>query len=307
MHSVIVLMSVYNGSKYLKEQIDSILNQKNVDLTLMIRNDGSSDDSINILNEYALNNKNIILLNEENIGLAKSFMKMVYEAKTSYDFYSFADQDDVWLEDKLYSAISMIENKTRPALYSSNQELVDSELNTIKIRYNEPANVDFKQIVSNNLISGCTFIWNKSLQQLLVNPKCKPSDELLRKRIHDVWVAAVGATCGDVVFDMNSHIKYRQHTNNVVGVRKESRIKSFINKFQNKDLRNGRSQLAFEIYSKFYDFIINEEIKNELNVLGNYSTNRKLKRALLSKTKIYKTYNNESSFEFRFKVRMNLF
>lgn len=78
MSSVAVLMSTYNGEKYLKEQIDSILAQKDVDVTLFIRDDGSSDNTIGICKEYVEKHKNIVLKTGENIGVGNSFMQLVY-------------------------------------------------------------------------------------------------------------------------------------------------------------------------------------------------------------------------------------
>ena len=306
MYKVAVLLSAYNGTKYLKEQIDSILGQVDVELTLIIRNDGSKDNTIELLNEYKDNHNNVIVLDEENCGLAKSFMNLVYYAKSDYDYYVLADQDDVWLNNKIISGIKMIENDNIPVLYSSNQNLVDQDLNPLGIRYKEPIDTSYKQIISNNLISGCTFVWNKKLQEILIDENRKPSDELLAKRIHDVWIAGVASVTGKIVFDMNAYIEYRQHQNNVVGVRKNSKIKSFIKKFKDPSKRCGRSQLASELYTKFNDLIISSDIKEELNILGNYKENKKLKKELLKKID-YRKYNNESKFEFRFKVKRNLF
>lgn len=305
MYSIAVLLSAYNGTKYIKEQINSILEQNDCDITLIIRNDGSTDETIKILDEYK-DNKKIIIYDEPNIGLAKSFMRLISLAKLDYDYYCFADQDDVWLKDKLISGIKMIENKNKPTLYSSNQTLVDQDLNLISIRYDKAPNIDYKQIISNNLISGCTFIWNKELQKLLTDINRLPSDELLDKRIHDVFVASVASVCGEVIFDMNSYILYRQHSSNVVGVRKNSRIKSFIKKFRDPKLRCGRSRLAYELFNKFNDVINDDEIRNELDILGNYKINKKYKKILI-KNLDYRLYNNESKFEYKFKIRHKYF
>ena len=306
MENIVVLMSLYNGSSYLKEQIDSIINQKDVNVKLIIRNDGSSDNSVEIINEYMKTNNNIVLINDNNIGLARSFMNLVYYAKLDYDYYCFANQDDVWMDNKLISGINLIKNKNNPTLYASNQTLVDENLKLIDIRYKKDPDVSYKQIISNNLIAGCTFVWNKQLQSLLIDENRKPSDELLKKRIHDVWVASVASTCGEIVYDKNSYINYRQHSNNVVGVRKNSKIKTFIKKFNNPDLRCGRSLIAYELFNKFNDVLINDEIKHELDMLGNYKTNKAYKKELLKKIQ-YREYNSESKFEYKFKIKHKFF
>lgn len=93
---VIVLMSTYNGEKYLKEQIDSILNQVKVEVFLMIRDDGSSDNTIAILKEYERQNRNIKIIKGKNIGVGNSFMQLLYNSAEA-EYYAFADQDDVWV------------------------------------------------------------------------------------------------------------------------------------------------------------------------------------------------------------------
>lgn len=124
--SVAVLLSSYNGSKFIERQVQSILNQKDVKVTLFIRDDGSKDEkTLEILEEYK-KIENIVLVQEQNVGLAVSFMNLVYMAKDSFDYYCFADQDDIWLEEKLIEAIKKIKDYDTPVLYVSNQTLVDS-------------------------------------------------------------------------------------------------------------------------------------------------------------------------------------
>ena len=107
MRNILVLMSTYNGEKYLKEQIDSILAQKNVEVTIQVRDDGSTDGTIRILEEYQKCGK-LNWYSSTNMGPAKSFLDLVYNAPLKYDYYAFCDQDDYWKEDKLYKAIETV-------------------------------------------------------------------------------------------------------------------------------------------------------------------------------------------------------
>ena len=91
MKKVQVLLSTYNGEKYLKEQLDSIIAQKGVDVHILARDDGSKDDTIKILEGY----ENIDIIKGSNIGVCKSFFELINKSG-EYDYYSFADQDDVW-------------------------------------------------------------------------------------------------------------------------------------------------------------------------------------------------------------------
>ena len=104
---VSVLMSTYNGEKYLHEQINSILGQQGVEIHLLIRDDGSSDGTVEICKEYAKKYNQITFYQGENLGVGKSFLDLLKHAPDA-DYYSFADQDDVWLEDKIIRAVTMI-------------------------------------------------------------------------------------------------------------------------------------------------------------------------------------------------------
>lgn len=122
MYKVAVLLSTYNGSKYIKEQIDSILSQEGVNIDIYIRDDGSTDETVNIIYEYKSNN--IFLTEGKNIGVGNSFMELLYSVPEIYDYYAFADQDDIWSEKKIRIAIEVLQ-KNKKHLYASNQELID--------------------------------------------------------------------------------------------------------------------------------------------------------------------------------------
>ena len=171
MDKVAILMSTYNGAKYLREQIDSILFQKGVEVTLYIRDDGSSDGTIDIVKEYAQKYQNIIWTMGKNVGVGNSFMQLIYDCPDDYDYYAFSDQDDIWLEDKLKVAIDSIKQRDTPALYASNQMLVDENGTQISLRY--PNDYDMQNSVEAqfqiNRISGCTFVFNKVLKKYYLN------------------------------------------------------------------------------------------------------------------------------------------
>lgn len=137
MYKVAILMSTYNGSRYLSEQIDSILCQEGADVTLYIRDDGSSDQTIDIIKKYAKKYQNIILTTGQNVGVGNSFMQLVYDCPDDFDYYAFSDQDDIWLKEKLKVAIDNIKQKDTPTLYASNQMLVDENGKQISLRYSK--------------------------------------------------------------------------------------------------------------------------------------------------------------------------
>ena len=100
MDKVQVLLSTYNGEKYLQEQIESIIRQEDVEISLLIRDDGSCDKTIEIIENLKRKNSNIIYYSGNNLGPARSFMDLINKSG-NFDYYAFSDQDDVWKSKKL--------------------------------------------------------------------------------------------------------------------------------------------------------------------------------------------------------------
>ena len=216
MKNVQVLMSTYNGEKYLKEQLESILNQKGVRINILVRDDGSKDNTISILKEY----KEIKFFESNNIGCTQSFLELIKYAG-DYDFYAFADQDDVWDEDKILIATQYLKSYKKPALYSSDTRLVDENLNFIKNEFINPTTT-LGSAISKNYVTGCTTVFNSMLMNYLkkYSPKSAP--------FHDWWANLVCLAVGGFsIYDNKPHISYRQHGNNVVSGNNNLFIKWF--------------------------------------------------------------------------------
>ncbi len=306
MYKVAVLMSTYNGEKYLREQIDSILAQRDVDVTLFIRDDGSADCTIEIIKKYQRGNSSIKLNIGKNVGVGNSFLQLVYDAGDGFDYYAFSDQDDVWMPEKTYKAINKINEKEDPCLYCSNQTLIDQSGSIIAVRRKKPIHQDPLSILCNNEVTGCTMLWNKALYCLLADRKRRPSQELLKIRIHDVWVAMVASVVGEIYYDEKAYINYRQHENNVVGVKKGSLLKEWKKKISNPELRNGRSLLAKEVYDKYNDFITDDAVNSMLVKCRNYKMSLKSKILLFKDIDVQRC-SNESKIMYGMKIFLNLF
>ncbi len=258
MSKVAVMMSTYNGEKYLREQIDSILEQEEVEINLYIRDDGSSDDTVEIINDFMENNKNIELVKGKKLGVGNSFMELLYLIPDSCEYYAFSDQDDIWYPNKLSKAVNVLKQNRNLLLYASNQELVDCNGNRLGMRYSHDEVIPLipEAEFQINRISGCTFVFTNRLKKILCNRSKRPSHQLLLNRIHDVWVANVAALYNGIYYDNNSCIKYRQHEANVVGAYSDGivyDVKSKIKKLYNKSSRRGRSSLAYELCRCFPD------------------------------------------------------
>ena len=144
---VVVLMSSYNGERYIRNQIDSICNQQgDFVLDIIVRDDGSSDDTINILEEYA-NQGKVRWYTGQNLKPARSFIDLILNV-CGYDYYAFSDQDDFWYQDKIQCAIDWIKGAKKPAIYFSNAEIADEKLNSLnKVLYKKQPNTEDRKSV----------------------------------------------------------------------------------------------------------------------------------------------------------------
>jgi len=210
----IVLMSSYNGEKYIQTQIDSILNQKcRIPFELCVRDDGSSDRTCEILEEYA--QKGLLQwYTGPNLRSAKSFLELIDHCP-GYEYYAFADQDDYWQPDKLDRGVAALETVTGPGLYFSNARLVDSKLNDLgRDVYHTCPYRDYYTLLCQGGLLGCTMVFNAPLANLIQN---SPTPDTLI--MHDFYTAAVcDLFDGHILYENTATMLYRQHSNNVIGV-----------------------------------------------------------------------------------------
>lgn len=252
-------MSTYNGEKFVKEQIDSILSQEGVLVDLLIRDDGSKDSTLDILESYG---DKIKIVSGENIGCRNSFFELV-KLSGEFDYYAFADQDDVWDRDKLRIAIEAIKKyHDKPSLYSSNARLVDADLNFIKNEDDRPL-MTLQSAFIKNYCTGCTAVFNQYLMDALKNKI--PVNAVA----HDWWVGLlVFVLDGVSVYDYYPHISYRQHGDNVSGaeIKWTTKIVNRFNKFLNG--RYYRNRMADDLL-KLYSNRIRNDTKRTLEKISN--------------------------------------
>jgi len=209
---VCILMSTFNGEEFLVEQLDSLLNQQGVDVTIIVRDDGSSDGTRRILERYQEANRNIQVHPGANLGVVPSFLELMRIAPaSSAGYFALCDQDDVWLPEKLSHAVRALESdKSTPRLYCSVVRYVDKSLR--HLGSSRPGiRPDFRNAVVENIATGCTVVFNRALLQLVNSAAPR------RALMHDWWLYLVASAFGDVVFDRQSWILYRQHGRNVIG------------------------------------------------------------------------------------------
>lgn len=213
---VAVIMSTYDGEKYIKEQIDSILNQTGVEVELFIRDDGSKDNTVNIIEEYKQKYSNVHVDTGINLGFRRSFIHELLSVR-GYEYYSFSDQDDYWEKEKLYQACLRLQKvKTgMPAVYYSNLNVADENLNVYRTTKLQNRKKSLESLVMRRSIAGCTMVFNERLWNKIADVDV--TDDML-KRGHDSFILSLCyALGGTVICDSNSYIRYRQHISNTSG------------------------------------------------------------------------------------------
>lgn len=208
-----VLMSTYNGERFLREQIESILNQDcDCQVDLWVRDDGSKDGTCNILQKYAEAGK-LQWYTGENLKPARSFLDLVKHCP-GYDYYAFADQDDVWYPDKLQKGVNCIRDLSVPAISFANAHLVDGALNSLgRNVHRKPLYVDFYSVTCNAGVMGASTVFNSTLAKLIQSVPM-PRDLIM----HDYYLGIVCALYDGVIrYDHVPCMDYRQHGSNVMG------------------------------------------------------------------------------------------
>lgn len=216
MVKVNICLSTYNGDKYLAEQIESIIAQEYQNWQLLVRDDGSSDNTVDIIKDYIIKDSRIMLINDEdtsNVGFVSSFFELL--KYTTADYYFFCDQDDVWLPNKISVMLDVMEKEDKkiPIMCYSDLSIVDKDLNMmypsmIKSQGKFP-NITLAQEIITNTVTGCASAINDSLCQLWKNSEGID--------FHDWYLALLASSTGKLVFVDESTVFYRQHETNVAG------------------------------------------------------------------------------------------
>lgn len=268
---VTVLMSTYNGEKYIKQQIESILNQRDVEVNLFVRDDGSTDGTVEIINEYKTKS-NVHLMLGENVGWKISFTELMH--KVSFEegrFYAFSDQDDIWKDLKLVRAVNMIKTN-EPALYHSNVSIMNDDMQFISNRFSDNFEPDktFPKSFLDGFGVGSTMVFNANLLKLVQKyyPK-KPTN-------HDAFVIALAYMFGDVIYDKSSYIKYRRHAGAATsfGTIKKADQPTLFERYK-RYKRNPKLQFsvrASEIINGYANMLPDQELKL-LKKISNYRSN----------------------------------
>lgn len=206
---VAILLSTYNGEKYLREQIDSILNQTYTNFELIVRDDGSKDNTVKIIKEYIeKSDKEITLIEGKNLGFIKSFFDLLKRGDA--DYYAYADQDDIWFPNKIELAVKSLDalDQSKPNMAFSNVDYYDTEMNFIGNGDSKNKKPSFLNSLYECINQGMTMVINKTAREYIINnipEKCF---------FHDWWTYMICAGFGNVVQDDVVTVKYRRAKTN---------------------------------------------------------------------------------------------
>ena len=264
-----ILMATYNGEKYLREQIDSILNQTFKDFNLIICDDCSKDSTWKILQEYEKKDSRVkIIKNEKNLGYNKNFEKLLSYVQSEY--FMLSDQDDFWMENKVEESYRKITEEDLN-LVCSDLEVVDENLNTIhssmwefwpdyNIKNKIKKSNDYRSCLMTNCVTGCTTIINSKLISELIPLPGYPI-------VHDWWIALVAGSKGPIGYIEKPLIKYRQHGHNQIGYVTTKTIYKFSMKLR-KHMINNHIQIL-EVIKKNID-VLNPNLLDVIEDGQNY-------------------------------------
>lgn len=265
-----ILMSTYNGEEFLREQIDSILAQSYSDFVLRIRDDGSKDGTIALIQSYS--DPRICFVEGKNVGPAASFFELLRDAVDA-DYFFFSDQDDIWYPDKLEKMLEVIRKYDHiPAMCFSDFIMIDQNGMMIGESYSShaslqvaPGEVPVENILAQPYVFGCASVINKELAKLVMDPP--ESIEM-----HDCWISLTAAAVGKLIYIPDRTISHRFHSSNATGRQGQNaaltRLKRVTSGFsaqrENTKLRLHQVNLLLSCYGE----VMHPQVKSMLSELS---------------------------------------
>lgn len=215
--TVAILMAVYNGETFLKKQLDSIAAQTFKNWRLFVIDDGSTDASFEILQDYQKQwgDNKLIITKLPNQGCTRAFLSLACDPAIQADYYAYSDQDDVWDPDKLARALTILEkfDPSIPQLYGARARLSDEDDKIIGELPLKRKALSFSHALVQCFTTGNTMVFNEAAHQILM--EVGPMDCLGN---HDWWTGLAISACGGICYyDEKPTISYRQHTKNILG------------------------------------------------------------------------------------------
>jgi rhamnosyltransferase len=274
MKKIAVLLASYNGVKYIKEQVDSVLNQKEVDVMIFVSDDLSIDNTLRYLEDIYKDEKRLVYLesNQKFGGAAKNFYRLIRNIDFSnFDYVSLADQDDIWDEDKLIRAIRTIEQKQIDA-YSSNVLAFWEDGKEMVLEKSQP------QTKYDHLFEaagpGCTYVLSRTLANSVKSFMIKNWEQINQVDLHD-WLIYAYSRENNYRWHIDEipSMRYRQHLSNQVGANnglgaKVKRLKLVFSSWYRNEISKVIKVLNLENKYKFSKYILEKSYLNNILLVG---------------------------------------
>lgn len=304
---VLILLSSYNGEKFIKQQINSILNQQDVKTYILVRDDGSNDNTVQIIkNIQKQHPKRIEIIEGKNIGYKKSFTSLCSRAPRKFDYYAFSDQDDFWQPQKISNAIKCLEydNSNSIKLYASTVNITDENLNFIYKKDISNFVNSLGSSLSRIRLAGCTYVFNVGALNLIRNFNYSHVPDKIMPSHDGLLMVLCQAVNGYVFIDQNSYILHRRRAESVTsggnGLIKRIKIekdmifkhkndKLYLVKYLKENYSNQMSKETLKLINLIEEYP--SSFKKHINLLFNNDLNCGLKFANLE-TKIRIITNN---------------
>ncbi len=259
-----ILLPTFNGAEFLREQLDSLLAQDYPNLAITVRDDGSTDGTLNILDEYA-RSPFVAVTQGPHVGYPEVFFRLLEAASPTSEYFAFADQDDVWLAQKLSRAVRILGESglnNQPALYCARCVIVDAALQPQGFTPLPRRGPSFANSLVQNIATGCTILLNRQARDVLAS---RPPAKFFA---HDWWCYQVISGLGHVIYDPETVLLYRQHgANNMgIGMTPVRRLWSRIRRQLRRECRGWITDQANELRRLFFNDLpcTNQEVLDQL-------------------------------------------
>lgn len=273
-NSIAILLATHNSEKFLRAQLDSLLNQTHKDFSIIISDDFSSDNTVAIINEYMNACPNLSLIKSDGpLKSAQANFWFLLKNAPQCDFYMFCDHDDVWEKNKIELTLNkMLEaDQSSPALVHSDLLVVDGSLNTVNASMFSMQKLPKEQklggaLIQNN-VTGCTVIINSQLRELAL--KKQNTENML---MHDWYLSVLCLATGKVLFVDEALIRYRQHGNNEVGAKDAGKL-SYIFKKACSFKENKKSIKNAYLQAQDIALIFKDDLKESYEIINAFGEN----------------------------------
>lgn len=296
--TVLILLATYNGEKFVRQMVDSVLAQDFEDIKIILSDDGSKDSTPAILDEYAEKFPEKVTHYRSGLrfGCAQKHFMHLLKNFHNAPYIMFCDQDDIWHKDKVRLTLEKMREtegeETVPTLVHTDLRVVDGTLNEIAPSFCENSVIDgnrvaLNQLLVQNVVTGCTMMINRALAEIATS-KDGGEDAML---MHDWWLAILAAAVGKIAFLDKPTIDYRQHGNNSVGAKNVYSPSYLFARLKGKSMKKAMQGAArqSEAFLRVFGECLNTE---QTEMLGDFAKTQNLsifkRNAIYRKYKLYK-------------------